>query len=86
MIQLRAIGERARVRGLDAPLGGSGTVALSGCVGHAQYGPLELEERSASSPQKRMRRERNMGNCACGRKGTAGCVGFEQSTCDEGKR
>eukprot|EP00965_Chrysotila_dentata_P103711 3423319-Pleurochrysis_carterae.AAC.1 len=31
--------------------GGSGVVAQSGCVGHARYGVLELEERSASAPQ-----------------------------------
>eukprot|EP00965_Chrysotila_dentata_P081286 2684264-Pleurochrysis_carterae.AAC.1 len=27
-----------------------------------------------------------MGNCACGPKGAASCVGFEQSTRDEGKK
>eukprot|EP00965_Chrysotila_dentata_P225337 6194690-Pleurochrysis_carterae.AAC.1 len=72
------------VRGLDAPAGGSGMVALSGCVGHARYGVLELEERSASAPQVRMRRENEMGNCACGPKGAARCVDFEHSTRDEG--
>eukprot|EP00965_Chrysotila_dentata_P181233 5982707-Pleurochrysis_carterae.AAC.1 len=41
-------------------------VALSGCVGHARYGIPELDERSLSAPQVSMRRECNMGNCACG--------------------
>eukprot|EP00965_Chrysotila_dentata_P154583 5107998-Pleurochrysis_carterae.AAC.1 len=37
--------------------GGSGLVALSGCVGHACYGIPVLDEGSASAPQVRMRRE-----------------------------
>eukprot|EP00965_Chrysotila_dentata_P258312 6213179-Pleurochrysis_carterae.AAC.1 len=38
--------------GLDAPMGWLWVVAQSGCVGHARYGILELEERSASAPQR----------------------------------
>eukprot|EP00965_Chrysotila_dentata_P184651 6095307-Pleurochrysis_carterae.AAC.3 len=81
----RAVGERARVRGRDAPVGGSGVLALSGCVGHASYGIPELEERSVRASQVLTRRESRMGNCACGSKGTARCVCFELSTSDEGK-
>eukprot|EP00965_Chrysotila_dentata_P013101 432280-Pleurochrysis_carterae.AAC.3 len=50
--------------GLDAPAGGSGVVAQSGCVGHARYGIPKLEERSTGAPHVRMRRECKMGNCA----------------------
>eukprot|EP00965_Chrysotila_dentata_P224111 6193987-Pleurochrysis_carterae.AAC.4 len=61
-------------------------MAQSGCVGHARYGILELEERSASAPQVRMRCNCKMANCACGQKGVARCEGFEQSARNEGKR
>eukprot|EP00965_Chrysotila_dentata_P192668 6175306-Pleurochrysis_carterae.AAC.3 len=86
-IELGAVGERARARGLDAPAGWlRGIVALSGCVGQARCGISELEERSASAPQVRMQREcKPPGNFACGPKGAARCDGFEQSTRNEGK-
>eukprot|EP00965_Chrysotila_dentata_P174131 5748464-Pleurochrysis_carterae.AAC.1 len=61
-----AVGELARVRGLDESVGGSGVVAMSGCVGHARCGTPQLEKRCASAPQVRMRRECKMRNCACG--------------------
>eukprot|EP00965_Chrysotila_dentata_P170692 5634844-Pleurochrysis_carterae.AAC.1 len=51
------------------------------------YGIPELEERSASAPQVRMRHECKMGSCACRPKEAAArCAGFEQSTIDNGKK
>eukprot|EP00965_Chrysotila_dentata_P261400 6214239-Pleurochrysis_carterae.AAC.2 len=68
MIQSSAVGERARVRGLDAPVGWLRVVARSGCVGHARYGIPELKERSTSAPQVRIPVRVQNGNCACGPK------------------
>eukprot|EP00965_Chrysotila_dentata_P139517 4612860-Pleurochrysis_carterae.AAC.5 len=66
--------------------GGSGVVALTGCVGHdARYGIPKLGERSARASQVRMRCESKTANCAYGPKTAEPDVGVEQSTSDESK-